>query len=73
MIKLDVLEVKSSWIIREGPKSDDKCPYQRHTKGRHGEGPVKAEAGTGVTQPHTKESPGPQKQGEASKDSFPEP
>lgn len=73
MTKVEALEVKSSWVIWEGPKSNDKGSYQRHTKGRGGEGLVKAEAGIGVTQPQAKESPEPQKQEEARKDSLPEP
>ena len=24
--------MKPSWIIWTGPKSNDKCPYQRHTE-----------------------------------------
>lgn len=65
MIKANALKVKSSWIIWEGPKSKDKCPYKRRTKDGRAEGSVKAEVGTGVTLPQAKESLQPQKQEEA--------
>ena len=44
-----------------GPKSNDKCPHmrqkRRHTDtGRRGDGHVKTEAETGVTQPQPRDS-----------------
>lgn len=45
-------------IIRMDPKSNDKCPYKRHTD-RRGEGHVKTETGIGVMQPPARGHPEP--------------
>lgn len=42
------LEMRSSWIIRVGPKSDDKCPYKKSRPEKtQGGGHVRTEADTG--------------------------
>lgn len=49
--------MRSSWTIRTGPKSNDKCPYKKHggeTHRERGEGPSKVEAETGAMQPQAK-------------------
>lgn len=38
------------------PKGNEKCPYKRQTRRRHGEGHVKTEAEIGVMQPQVKGS-----------------
>lgn len=47
--------MRSPWIIQMSPKSEDKCPYKRHTEERRGEGHVKAEAEVGGMWPPAKE------------------
>lgn len=44
VIKLKILKWDSSRIIQMGSKSNDKCPYERHTEERNGRRPVKIEA-----------------------------
>lgn len=49
------------FITWTGPKSNDRCPHERHTEERHpdrrGEGRVNVEAETGVLQPSASERP----------------
>lgn len=51
--------MRSSWIIKLGPKPRDRCPKKRNTEKRHsekkGEVHVKMEAENGVMQPQAKE------------------
>lgn len=48
--EVEDLELRPSWIIQMGPKSDDKCFYKKQKKGKHrGEGQVKTEVEIGMT------------------------
>ena len=52
VMKLSIFEMRSCWI-QVGPKSNDKCPYKRHTQERHRdkrESHVKTKAEFGVMQ-----------------------
>lgn len=54
--------MRSSWIIQMGPKSRDKCPYERHTEEREtggGGSHVMMEAEMRVMWPQAKESQEP--------------
>lgn len=42
--------------LSSGPKANEKCPYKRQQRRRHGEGHVKTEAEIGVMQPQVKGS-----------------